>query len=323
MNPKKRSHESESEEEEDEDVEFWSFSSDGDADEEVFEDYNHVSLVEIMRTAHERVLRPALRSKEFHCRSVVTSLNELPKLNLEDENVREQVQDLESPGLHGEPRVVKVGKQLTMEEKQEYATLFTEFGHVFIGDSQELPQIILNEHKIELRETARPKVHKLQRTKPEHMQAVREEVEKLLKQGCIVPVDNAEWVAPLVIVLKKNGKVRVCVDYRELNKATIKNRYPLPFIDCILDAVAGHEFFSFCGKYAGFHQIPMRKSDILKTTFVTPWGTYCYLVMPFGLEGGPSTYQETADVVFKGWTLSAFLLMILLFSVLGLIMWDV
>lgn len=90
------------------------------------------------------------------------------------------------------------------------------------------------------------------------------------------------------------------MDYRELNKATLKNRYPLPFIDCILDAVAGHKYFSFCDGYAGFHQIPMRKSDVLKPTFVTPWGTYCYLVMPFGLEGGLGTYQETADIVFKG-----------------------
>lgn len=75
------------------------------------------------------------------------------------------------------------------------------------------------------------------------MKAVKAEVDKLLAQGCISPVDNSEWVSPLVIVLKKNGKVRVCVDYREVNKATVKNRYPLPFIDCILDSVAGHKFF--------------------------------------------------------------------------------
>lgn len=96
------------------------------------------------------------------------------------------------------------------------------------------------------------------------MEAVKAAIDKLFAQGCIQPVDHAEWVSPLVIVLKKNGKVRVCVDYRELNKATIKNKYPLPFIDCILDAVAGHDLFSFCDGYAGFHQIPMRKSDVLK-----------------------------------------------------------
>lgn len=86
---KKWLYEFESEEEEDEDVEFWFFLLDGDVDEEVFEDYNYVLLVEIMWIVYERVLRLVLRSKEFYCCSVVILLNELFKLNLEDENVRE------------------------------------------------------------------------------------------------------------------------------------------------------------------------------------------------------------------------------------------
>lgn len=96
----------------------------------------------------------------------------------------------------------------------------------------------------------------------------------------------------LVIVLKKNRQVRVCIDFRQLNKATKKDQYPIPFIDEILDQVAGHEVYSFCDGYKGYHQIPMDLEDALKTMFVTPWGTFAYCVMPFGLSTTPATFQR-------------------------------
>lgn len=124
------------------------------------------------------------------------------------------------------------------------------------------------------------------------MMAMKQEIEELLESKFIFPVQFTNWVSPLVTVLKKNGKVRVCIDFRQLNKATKKDHYPIPFIYEILDQVAGHEFYSFCDGYKGYHQIPMALKDALKTAFVMPWGTFAYRVMPFGLSTAPATFQR-------------------------------
>lgn len=122
--------------------------------------------------------------------------------------------------------------------------------------------------------------------------AVKREIQDLLESNCIFPVQFSEWVSPLGIVLKKNGQVRVCIDFRKLNKATKKDQYPIPFVDEISDQVAGNEAYSFCDGYKGYHQIPMDIVDAVKTTFVTPWGTFAYKVMPFGLFTAPATFQR-------------------------------
>lgn len=282
--------------EEESETKFWSFSSGEEEEEEEDEDvffanYNQVMLEGLVETAQQRWINPILRRPVLRCLSVTTGEAVL-KSDAKQEDPRESVKDLEFSLMDGDTRTVKIGTTLSPVEELEYAKLFTECGHLFIGAQQELPQTVVNEHKIELQEGAKPKVHKLRRIKPEHMQAMKAKVDKLLTQGCIVPVDNLEWVSPLVIVLKKNGKVRVCVDYRKLNKTKVKNRYPLPFIDCILDAVAGHEFFSFCDGYVGFHQIPMRKIDVLKTTFITPWNV---LLLGSTIRTGGRTWDLPRD----------------------------
>lgn len=123
---------------------------------------------------------------------MTTEFAELPALHVSEEDPREQVIDLEFRVQDEGSRTVKVGRELPAAEVTKYAALFTEFGHLFIGKKQTLPQTILNEHKIELKAGAKPKVHKLRRIKPEHMKAVREEIDKLLEQGCIIPVYNSE-----------------------------------------------------------------------------------------------------------------------------------
>ena len=99
-------------------------------------------------------------------------------------------------------------------------------------------------------------------------------------------------------VLKKDGKVRMCVDYRDLNKASPKDDFPLPNIHILLDNCAKHEVASFVDCYAGYHQIIMDDEDAEKTSFITPWGTYCYRVMPFGLKNAGATYMRAMTTMF-------------------------
>ena len=89
----------------------------------------------------------------------------------------------------------------------------------------------------------------------------------------------------------------MCVDFRDLNKASPKDDFPLPHIDILVDNTANHALLSFMDGYAGYNHIKMAKEDMEKTTFITPWGTYCYTVMPFGLKNAGATYQRAATTL--------------------------
>lgn len=135
---------------------------------------------------------------------------------------------------------------------------------------------------------------------------VKEELQKLLDAGLIYPISDSEWVSPLVLVPKKNGKWRICVDYKELNKATKKYHFPLPFIDQVLDGLAGKFFSSFLDGFKGYNQIQINPKDQDKTTFTCPWGTFAYRVLPFGLCNSPATFQREilsifAELVHDAW----------------------
>ena len=111
---------------------------------------------------------------------------------------------------------------------------------------------------------------------------VKEELQKLLDVGFIYPISDSEWVSPLVLVPKNNGKWRICVDYRELNKATKKDHFPLPFIDQVLDGLAGKKLFSFLDGFSGYNQIQISSKDHDKTNFTCPWGTLLIESYPLG-----------------------------------------
>ena len=99
-----------------------------------------------------------------------------------------------------------------------------------------------------------------------------------------------QWVANIVPVSKKDGKVRMCVDYLDLNRASPKDNFPLPHIDTLVDNTTKHSLFSFMDKFLGYNQIRMALEDIKKTTFLMMWGTFCYKVMPFGLKNAGTMY---------------------------------
>ena len=134
---------------------------------------------------------------------------------------------------------------------------------------------------------------------PQLQLVVKAELEKLLQAGFIKPVEITDWVSPMVLVKKKNGKLRVCIDYRKLNKNTQKDHFPLPFINSILDEVAGHEMYTFMDGYSGYNQVSIAPKDRHKTAFTTPWGTFIFLVMPFGLCNAPSAFQRAMTYAFS------------------------
>ena len=110
--------------------------------------------------------------------------------------------------------------------------------------------------------------------------------------GFIREVHHPEWLANPVLVRKKSGKWRMCVDYTGLNKACPKDPFPLPCIDQIVDSTSGCETLCFLGAYSGYHQITMKESNQLATSFITPFRLFCYVSMPFGLKNARATYQR-------------------------------
>ena len=111
-------------------------------------------------------------------------------------------------------------------------------------------------------------------------------------------VQYLEWLANVILVPKKNDKVRVCVDFRNLNKANLKDDFPLPHIDMLVDSTAEHAMLSFMDGFSSYNQIMMAPEDREKTSFITEWGTYCYRVMPFGLKIAGATYKREATTPF-------------------------
>ena len=127
--------------------------------------------------------------------------------------------------------------------------------------------------------------------------AAQSEVQKLLDAGVIHEVQYPKWLANVVIVPKKNGSWRMYIDFTTLNNFHPKDEFLLPRIDTLVDAAAGSEMLSMLDCFSGYHQIFMKKSDEEKTSFTTPFGTYCYVRMPEGLRNAGCTFNRTIATV--------------------------
>lgn len=123
-------------------------------------------------------------------------------------------------------------------------------------------------------------------------------MDDLLSKGIIRPSES-EYASPIVIVKKKTGELRLCADYRNLNKITLKDNYPLPLIDDLLDRLSNKSYFSLLDLKSAFYHVDMSEDSIKYTSFVTPMGQYEYLKMPFGLKNSPSTFQRFVNKVFS------------------------
>jgi len=120
---------------------------------------------------------------------------------------------------------------------------------------------------------------------------IEREVKKLLDENIIVPLKYFEWVDNLVLVRKKNGEIGLCVDFKNLNRSSLKDNYPLPKMDHVLEKVVGANRMSMIDGFSGYNQIAIHKDDKEKTAFTTPCGTFMYYKMPFGLMNAGATFQ--------------------------------
>ncbi|KAF5934569.1 hypothetical protein HYC85_030740 [Camellia sinensis] len=220
-----------------------------------------------------------------------------------DENDEEEIppvlQRLIEQDTEEDPRLLQIGSTLSSEERERLVALLKDFKDVFAWSYEDMPGINpeIVQHRIPLDPEARPVKQKLRRIRPDWALKIKEEVTKQIDAGFLQVSEYLTWLANIVPVPKKDGRVRVCVDFRDLNRASPKDDFPLPHIDELVDFTAGHALLSFMDGFSGYNQIMMAPEDREKTAFTTPWGTYCYRVMPFGLKNAGATYQRAATTI--------------------------
>ncbi|XP_050902196.1 uncharacterized protein LOC127112046 [Lathyrus oleraceus] len=158
----------------------------------------------------------------------------------------------------------------------------------------------LVELKPPIKDGKKPTKQTPRRFAPEILSKIKKEVERLLRCNFIRTTRHVEWIANIVPVIKKNGSLRVCIDFRDLNAATPKDEYPMPVAEMLVDSVAGYEYLSMLDRYSGYNQIFIAKEDVSKTAFRCPGtiGTYEWIIMPFGLKNAGVTYQRAMNSIF-------------------------
>ncbi|GJV65352.1 putative reverse transcriptase domain-containing protein [Tanacetum coccineum] len=184
------------------------------------------------------------------------------------------------------------------ERRIEDVPVVRDFPEVFPEDLPGLPPTRQVEFHIELIPGAAPVARAPYRLAPAEMKELAEQLKELSDKGFIRP-SSSPWGAPILFVKKKDGSFRMCIDYRELNKLTVKNRYPLPRIDDLFDQLQGSSIYSKINLRSGYHQLRVREEDIPKTAFRTRYRHYEFQVMPFGLTNAPAVFMDLMNRVCK------------------------
>jgi hypothetical protein len=189
---------------------------------------------------------------------------------------------------------------LSMEKRAEYVRLLKEFDDVFDWTYEDLRTYDTNiiQHKIPLKEHAKPFKQKLRQINPMLLPIMEKEFKKLLDAHIIIPLRFSEWVGNLVSVKKKNGEIKLCVDFRNLNRSSKKDNYPLPKMEHILQRVTGSDRMSMVDGFFSYNQISILPEDREKTTFTTHWGTFMYAKVHFRLMNVGATLQRAMDIAF-------------------------
>jgi hypothetical protein len=172
---------------------------------------------------------------------------------------------------------------------KEYSDIFVKEGE--LGRTEEI------QHRI-YKENVPPIFQRPYKMSPKEHEIIRKELDKMLAQGAIRP-SRSPWASPVVLVRKKDGKIRFCVDFRKINQVTKKDKYPLPNIEEIMDLFGGSEWFSTMDLASGYWQVAIAQEDIEKTAFSTAFGLYEFVVMPFGLTNAPPTFQRLMNRILE------------------------
>ncbi|GJS58985.1 reverse transcriptase domain-containing protein [Tanacetum coccineum] len=252
--------------------------------------------------------------KICEAKTVEPSINEPPEVEL-----KELPPHLEYAFLEGDDKLpVIIAKDLKDEEKAALLKVLKSHKRAIAWKLSDIKGVSPEfcTHKILMEEDYEPSVQSQRRVNPKIHDVIKKEVEKLLDAGLIYPISDSPWVSPVHCVPKKGGMTvitndeneliptrlvtgwRVCIDYRKLNEATRKDHFPLPFMDQMLERLAGNEYYCFLDGFSGYFQIPIDPKDQEKTTFTCPYGTFAYRRMPFGLCNAPGTFQRCMMAIF-------------------------
>jgi hypothetical protein len=157
----------------------------------------------------------------------------------------------------------------------------------------------LGEMNIPLRAEERLIRQQPYRLNPIYKQKFKVEIDRMLEARIIEPVEESEWISPMVFQEKKQGEIRICVDLSNLNDVCLHDPFPMAFTDEVLENVGGWEVYSFTDGFSGYHQIKIAPEDRYKTTFSIEWGSYQYTVMPFVLKNAPTIFSRVVIAAFK------------------------
>ena len=186
---------------------------------------------------------------------------------------------------------------LSGEQKSRLLKLLEQFRELFVSDDHALGRTSMVTHKIK---TTGPPIQQPLRRLPESLKAVvHKELESMQNKGVVRP-SCSPWASPMVLIRKKDGKWRFCVDYRKLNSVTERDAFPLPRVDATLDSLAGSKLFTTLDLASGYWQVEVLEEDKSKTAFPTPYGLFEFNVMPFGLTNAPATFQRLMQCVLAG-----------------------
>ena len=201
----------------------------------------------------------------------------------------------------GQPKkTVQVGVLLSEAKRAELVAFLRGNMDVFAWSHKDMPGIALEHamHCLKIDPAFPPVCQKQRRFAPERNKAINNEVDRFLEIRAIEEYFYPVLLCNPVVVPKKNGKLKICMDFAHLNKACPKDSYHLPQIYQIVDATTGYNRMSFLDAYSGYNQIPMNLEDRIHTTFITQNGMFCYRVMPFGLKNAGVTYQRLMNKMF-------------------------
>ncbi|GKC54412.1 putative reverse transcriptase domain-containing protein, partial [Tanacetum coccineum] len=190
------------------------------------------------------------------------------------------------------------GKRQVEEKRLEDVPIVQDFPEVFLEDLPGIPPALQVEFQIDLIPGVVPVARAPYRLAPSEMKELSDQLKELFDKGFIRP-SSSPWGASVLFVKKKDGSFRMCIDYRELNKLTVKNRYPLPRIDDLFDQLQGSSVYSKIDLRSGYHQLRVHEEDIPKTAFRTRYGYYKFQVMPFGLTNAPAVFMDLINRVCK------------------------